>query len=307
MTRVFISYRREDSSGYAGHLSDRLRRHFGDHQVFMDIDAIEPGLDYQEHIESTIDTIDVMVALMGRQWLTAGDASGSRRLDDPDDVVRLEIARALERKVRVIPVLVEGAAMPTVHDLPHPLLPLAHRNALEISDSRWDYDCQRLVGVLERALGEPPARPTVAESLPTPPATSPRPMGPRSGPGRQSALTAVAATAALAVLVWGVLVPRGWHPEWAVVRIAFEVLLVVVVAVALWANQWKWVVVGGVLGMVGLVAWAQVLLSGGHTMSDIFRSPDGTANILAFVSSIVVLGSGVAGIRAGRRPAHEVA
>jgi hypothetical protein len=298
MSRIFISYRREDTSGYAGRLSDRLRSYFGDHQVFMDIDAIEPGVDYQEMIESTIDAIDVMVVLIGRQWLLS--PTGRRRLDDPDDFVRLEIAGALERKIRVIPVLLEGAAMPTVHDLPPPVVPLAHRNAIEISDSRWDYDCQRLLSVLETALAGPGARPGVGESLPTPPPAPPGPEGPPRGLQHQGALTIVAAAAAVAVLIWGVLVPRGGHREWEGLRIAFEAILVVAVVVTLWSKQWKWAVGGGILGVVGLVIWAGLLLSGGHFMSDLFASPDGASNVLAFVASVVVLGSGLVAIRAKR-------
>ena len=264
----------------------------------MDIDAIEPGLDYQEFIESTIDAIDVMVVLIGRQWLLS--PTGRRRLDDPDDFVRLEIAGALERKIRVIPVLLEGAPMPTVHDLPPPVVPLAQRNAIEISDSRWDYDCQRLVSVLERALAGPGVRPAVGESLPTPPLAPPGPEGPPRGLQHQRALTIVAAAAAVAVLIWGVLVPRAGHPEWAGLRIAFEAILVVAVVVTLWSKQWKWAMGGGILGVVGLVIWAQLLLSGGHTMSDLFTSPDGASNVLAFVASVVVLGSGLVAIRAER-------
>jgi hypothetical protein len=297
MSRIFISYRREDTSGYAGRLSERLRSHFGDHQVFMDIDAIEPGLDYQEFVESTIDTIDVMVALIGRQWLTVLGPTGRWRLDDPDDFVRLEIAGALERRIRVIPVLLEGTAMPTVQDLPPPLVPLAHRNAIELSDSRWDYDCHRLVSVLERALAGPGVRPAVAESPATPPTAPARPERPPRGRQGQRAMTTVAAAAA-AVLIWGVLAPRGAHPELAGLRMAFEAILVVTVVVTLWSREWKWALGGGILGVFGLVIWAQLLLSGGHTMSDLFTSPDGASNVLAFIASTVVLGSGLMAIRA---------
>ncbi|MGH9276971.1 MAG: toll/interleukin-1 receptor domain-containing protein [Acidimicrobiales bacterium] len=286
--RIFISYRREDTSGYAGRLNDRLRDRFGHDQVFMDIDAIEPGLDYQELIEGTIGSIDVLVALMGREWLTTPGPTGSRRLDDPDDFVRLEIAGALDRNVRVIPVLVEAAAMPTIHDLPEPLAPLARRNAIELSDSRWDYDCERLVSVLHRALGRaaPAAAPAPAE-----------PVRRRWAPG---ALTGIVVAATVAVLVWGVLAPRNWHSEWPGLRLASEGMLVAMVIAGLWRKQWTWVVAGSGVGLVGLVVWAQFLLSGGHTTSDLFGSGDGAANVIAFVASAVVLGTGLVGIRRER-------
>jgi hypothetical protein len=106
MSRIFISYRREDSGASAGRLHDRLREHFGRDNVFMDIDTIEPGLDFTDVIERTVASCDVLIALIGRQWLTSTDAAGQRRLDNPEDFVRLEIAAALKRNIRVIPALV---------------------------------------------------------------------------------------------------------------------------------------------------------------------------------------------------------
>jgi formylglycine-generating enzyme required for sulfatase activity len=160
MSRIFISYRRDDSAGYAGRLYDRLSERFGGDQIFMDIDTIEPGLDFVEVIEKAVGSCDALIALIGRQWLTITDAAG-RRLDKPEDPVRLEIATALDRNIRVIPVLVRGATMPRSTDLPDALKKLARRNALEISDTRFHYDVDRLIETLEKVLGMPePAPPT---------------------------------------------------------------------------------------------------------------------------------------------------
>jgi len=164
MSRIFISYRRDDSAGYAGRLYDRLSQRFGGDQIFMDIDTIEPGLDFVEVIEKAVGSCDVLIALIGRQWLTIADATGRRRLDNPEDFVRLEIATALDRNIRVIPVLVRGATMPRSTDLPDVLKKLSRRNALEISDTRFHYDVDRLIETLEKVLGvsEPlPPRPKV--------------------------------------------------------------------------------------------------------------------------------------------------
>src|SRR5437016_4343933 len=137
---IFVSYRRDDSAGYAGRLFDRLSAYFvGGDQIFMDVDHIEPGEDFARVIEEAVGSCEILIALMGRSWLTSRDETG-RRLDNPNDFVRLEIAAALARGVRVIPVLVQGAQMPRPQDLPEDLLPLSRRNALELSDARWKYD-----------------------------------------------------------------------------------------------------------------------------------------------------------------------
>lgn len=151
--RIFISYRREDSSGYAGRLFDRLKATFGRERVFMDIEAIEPGSDFVESIDHEVGSCGLLIAVIGKQWLEASDEQGNRRLDNPNDFMRLEIASGLKRNVRVLPVLVRGAAMPQADDLPEDLAALSRRQALELSDSRWDYDVGRLVDFLEGHLG----------------------------------------------------------------------------------------------------------------------------------------------------------
>jgi hypothetical protein len=167
MARIFLSYRREDSGGWAGRLYDRLRRHFGDEHVFMDIDAIEPGLDFVEVIRQAVQSCDVLITLIGRQWLTIADATGQPRLANPEDFVRLEIATALERNIRVIPVLVQDAPMPRSADLPDDLKGLSRRNALEISDIRFHSDVDRLITVLDSVLHD--ATPQAEERVSPPP------------------------------------------------------------------------------------------------------------------------------------------
>lgn len=152
MSRIFISYRREDSAGYAGRLYDHLSQYFGEDYIFMDIDSIEPGRDFVEVIEQAVGFCDVLVAVIGKQWLTITDAAGQRRLDNPHDFVRLEIKAALERNICVIPALVREAGMPRSQDLPDDLTRLTRRNALEISDTRFNYDVDRLIGIIENVL-----------------------------------------------------------------------------------------------------------------------------------------------------------
>lgn len=111
--RIFMSYRREDTAYPAGWLFDRLTSHFGRGQVFKDVDSIELGDDFGEVITTAVGSCDVLLALIGDRWLTITDENGRRRLDNPNDFVRLEIETALTRNVRVIPILVEGPPCPT--------------------------------------------------------------------------------------------------------------------------------------------------------------------------------------------------
>jgi TIR domain-containing protein len=149
---MFISYRREESAGYTGRIADRFTEHFGKDRVFRDIDSIEPGLDFAEAIERAIGSSGVMLAVIGKNWLTATDAAGRKRLQDPHDYVRMEISAALQRNMRVIPVLVQGASMPGTDELPEDLAPLTRRNAFELHDSSWGDDVGRLISALERVL-----------------------------------------------------------------------------------------------------------------------------------------------------------
>ena len=153
--RIFVSYRREDARGDAGRLTDNLKSQFGDKQIFRDIEAIEPGLDFVEAINKAVSSSAVLLAIIGPQWLKVVDQEGRRRIDDPNDFVRIEIAAALSRNIRVIPVLVGGAAMPKAEELPAPLESFSRRQAHELSDGRWEYDVGQLMETLEKAGIEP--------------------------------------------------------------------------------------------------------------------------------------------------------
>jgi TIR domain/Pentapeptide repeats (9 copies) len=149
---IFISYRRQETGHLAGRLRDRLADRFGESQVFIDVDAIEPGVDFAEEIFRAVTACTVLLAIIGPAWLTAADGRGRRRLDDPNDIVRLEIETALARGLRVIPILVDGAVMPTRGDLPGSLAGLAGRNALRVRHESFGADAGRLVTVIERVL-----------------------------------------------------------------------------------------------------------------------------------------------------------
>lgn len=148
---IFISYRRDDSAGYAHALYGKLREEFASHEIFMDVDMIEPGEDFINRIEIAVNKCEVLVALIGKRWLFAEDETG-RRLDNPNDFVRLEIQAALERKIRLIPVLVDGASPLRIYDLPSTLIPLARLQVLEIIATRFDADLRRLIELIQNVL-----------------------------------------------------------------------------------------------------------------------------------------------------------
>ena len=152
--RIFISYRRDETAYPAGWLYDRLASQYGGGQVFKDVDSIKLGDDFVQVITRAVGSCDVLLALIGERWLTITDEHGRRRLDDPDDFVRLEIEAALTRNVRVIPILIDGARMPRADELPHSLVSLRRRQALELSPSRFEYDTGRLLKVLDTTLAE---------------------------------------------------------------------------------------------------------------------------------------------------------
>ena len=155
--RIFLSYRREDTAGHAGRLRDALVERFGPGRLFMDLDSIRGGDDFVEALDKAVASCAVVVVVIGRQWVSASDKKGDRRLDNPNDFVRMEVEAALKRGVKVIPALVQEAEMPSEDVLPAPLAKLARRNAVEISDNRWDYDVGRLVEVIEETLKRGPA------------------------------------------------------------------------------------------------------------------------------------------------------
>jgi hypothetical protein len=157
MGAIFISYRRDDTEGHAGRLYEDLVERFGRQSVFFDVSAIEPGQDFRKAIDANVARCSVLLAMIGPRWLDA--SGGARRIDDAGDFVRLEIASALRREVPVVPVLVQGAKMPTAAQLPADVADLAWRNAVELSHARWPSDVQVLAQALAVHMGGVEAAP----------------------------------------------------------------------------------------------------------------------------------------------------
>ena len=149
---VFISYRRTDEPAFSGRLYDTLVIRFGEERVFMDVDSIVLGVDFVEVLEKTLSVCKAMVVVIGRHWLRAADEVGRRRLDDPDDFVRLEVATALEREINVIPILVEHSWMPRREDLPACLYKLPRRNGRTMTNAGFRRECVELLERLETVL-----------------------------------------------------------------------------------------------------------------------------------------------------------
>jgi TIR domain len=153
--RIFISYRRDDASSTAGRLYDRLAARFGADRVFMDVDSISPGDDFSQVIENAVTSCNVVLALIGNDWLNAVDEWGRRRLDNPNDFVALEIKAGLDRNIPVIPILVDGATQVRGYDLPPYLAGLARRPSVRLHHNSFSADIKKLVLILERVLFAP--------------------------------------------------------------------------------------------------------------------------------------------------------
>jgi hypothetical protein len=211
--RIFISYRRGETAYAAGWLYDRLAEHYSDGQVFKDVDSIELGDDFVEVITRAVGSCDVLLALIGEEWLTITDADGRHRLDDPNDFVRLEIEAALARNVRVIPILVDGARMPNIEELPNTLSKLARRQALELSPARFDFDTDRLLKVLDKELTEIRAKgaePDTAPDVPQVPAAAPPPASSqRQRRSTRTWLLAGTGMAVVLILIVAILINNG--------------------------------------------------------------------------------------------------
>jgi TonB family protein len=150
---IFVSYRRNDSQGEAGRLFDDLVTQFGEQKVFMDVAGIEAGRDFRKAIEESVANCGALLVIIGPSWLAVKNEAGIRRLDDPADFVREEVAAALRRDIPVIPVLVRGAVMPRADQLPETLTDLAYRNGVELTHARWRSDVQLLIEPLRRLIG----------------------------------------------------------------------------------------------------------------------------------------------------------
>ncbi|HVR98454.1 MAG TPA: TonB family protein [Thermoanaerobaculia bacterium] len=224
---IFVNYRREDSAGHAGRLFDALSDHFSG-RLFMDVDTLEPGVDFVDAIEQAVGSCEVLIVIIGREWLTLKDAAGQRRLDDPADFVRLEVETALERKIRVIPVLVQDAPMPRPETLPPSLARLARRNAIELSDARWSYDVERLARTIQKLLEDKEDAALALAAAPERIAAPPTPVVPA---------VAEEAVAPPAPVVPAVAVKAAGSPVW---RLSFAALVLVAAAVlasAFWMQR----------------------------------------------------------------------
>ncbi len=211
---IFISYRRDDTEGEAGRLFDDLTRTFGEDSVFMDVAGINPGMDFRKAIDDNVSSCGVLLAMIGPGWCSIRNPSGTRRLDDPNDFVRLEIASALARNVAVIPVLVHDAKMPRPEELPDNLKDLAFRNSVEITHARWNSDVQLLTQALARYVAPTaptdtaPVHATVAVQLPPPTAPAEKLQS-----SRPSSVPLIAGIVAAVVLALGIVAYLLFRPK----------------------------------------------------------------------------------------------
>jgi tetratricopeptide (TPR) repeat protein len=179
--KIFINYRRDDSIGMAGRLHDRLAQTFGRDNIFMDVDHIPVGAEFVTHINNQVAACNVLLVLIGPDWIRLKDKAGHRRLHKPDDFVAIEIAAALTRNIRVIPVLVDGARMPQESELPDTLKPLVRRQAAEARHAHFGTDADALIARMREALGD---------------------EGASTSPWRMHAAGAALAVAVLVVIGW---------------------------------------------------------------------------------------------------------
>jgi len=157
MSRIFINYRRLDTEGYVGRLYDHLLKQFKPHDIFMDVQNIEPGADFVKVLEDAIAECDICLAMIGPHWGKLTNEDGERRLDEWNDFVRIEIESALKQGKVVIPVLVGGAKMPKPNILPESIQALSRRNAVSLSHMRFAQDVEQLVNFMRDLL---PSHPT---------------------------------------------------------------------------------------------------------------------------------------------------
>ena len=152
MPTIVISYRRSDTSAIAGRIFDRLAAHYGEDSVFIDIDNIPLGVDFRTHIQETLRRTDVFIAVIGVNWLGVS-SSGTARIQENTDPVRMEVQTAVERSTPIIPLLVDGAKMPNSTDLPSEFGNFAFLNAAEVVTGR-DFRTQmdRVIAAIDQTL-----------------------------------------------------------------------------------------------------------------------------------------------------------
>lgn len=190
MARIFISYRREDGIAQTGRIYDRLVMRLGETDVFMDLGKISAGSDFTQVLDDKLAECEVFIAIIGPRWLVS--RKGRKRLEDPEDFVRREIAAALRRGVRVLPVLIDGAQMPSAAELPAELAGLARRNAVSLRHERFDVDMDSLILDIEEP--DRPPEDTLLNRL--------QGMRERWRHGRNAALVGIAVVLASALASW---------------------------------------------------------------------------------------------------------
>ena len=141
---IFVNYRRQTDAGIAGRIYDNLSRALPGASIFMDVDKLHPGDDFEQGLEHSLASCKVLLAVMGPDWTSMTDSKGKRRLNNADDFVRKELRSALDKKVRIIPVLINGAKMPDASELPDDIKGLAKRQAMEIRHERFSADVDAL-------------------------------------------------------------------------------------------------------------------------------------------------------------------
>jgi len=162
---IFISYRREETAAQAGRLYDHLSSHFGEDRVFMDIDSVAIGTDFTKAVIGAVSGCNIILALIGPHWSVITDTKGIRRIDYPQDWVRVEIETALQRNIRVVPVLVDGAVLPQAADLPPSLRPLIRHQALELSHTGFRSQVSRLIAAIDDVFEVGPGQPPEANAV----------------------------------------------------------------------------------------------------------------------------------------------
>ncbi len=293
--KIFISYRRDDAPGSAGRLYDRLADSFPREALFMDVDAMVPGIDFVRELDDAVQGCNVLLAVIGRRWLDASTPGGLRRLDDPEDFVRIEVETALKQEIRVIPVLVDGAQMPAAEELPEPLKPLARRHAVEISHSRFASDADRLVRALDldEMTSAPPvqtmpprAAPLEAVQAET---TVPAPLSRLRIAGAALTVWAIVASGAFGNLAadpgpayWLERAGIGYY-LWA----AFNVMIGPALALKLWLPQFA---MAQFWGTVGATFAALATLIGSQWLFDTYLLPDVPTDTTGSIEAILNMG-----------------
>ncbi len=200
--KIFISYRRDETDFVAGWIYERLVRQFGRERVFKDVDSIALGDDFVRAVTNAVSASDVVLVLIGKQWLGIVDKNNNRRLDDPFDFVRLEIQAALSRNIRMIPILINGAQMPNELELPADIRGLAYRQALELNSRQFESDADRLVEAVQGKTWEERAQQDASTQRVVAPVRS------RSSRGRTAAVISVVVLALIVVILSIFLVNR---------------------------------------------------------------------------------------------------